>query len=387
MKIKIVYRNYKPLHDIYTSLKIEPPSGVEFVIPKPKKSLRRLYPLYLKFGDNVLARHIIAQAQKYLFDTKVEDPDIEIYHFAQLIPQKTPNRPYIIDFEHVISLANFVELDAAVKDRIYTALAHPLCRGVIPLSQAAKCSLQRLLGEFDEALSQKIQVVYPALPDYFNLFADQAEYTHVSSDPSLLKILFVGNAVYKKGLHELLAAFKQFVSGNQKAELYVISDAPAELRKAYIHPTIKFFDPVFAHQAIIKKFFLPCDLLAIPTHDDTFGMAFLYALSCGTPVLTTKQFATPEIVQEGRTGLFVQSNRLHLEDVPFPNRKTTQEYHRSDITEQLLVEDLIGKIGYFCDNREKLADMGQSAIIDFKPLGKFSIEVRNSKLLSMYTLS
>lgn len=41
--------------------------------------------------------------------------------------------------------------------------------------------------------------------------------------------------------------------------------------------------------------------------DEPFGIVFAEALACGTPVLTCARGATPEIVEEGRTGFFVST--------------------------------------------------------------------------------
>jgi len=39
--------------------------------------------------------------------------------------------------------------------------------------------------------------------------------------------------------------------------------------------------------------------------DEPFGIVFAEALACGTPVLTCRRGATPEIIDEGRTGFFI----------------------------------------------------------------------------------
>lgn len=41
--------------------------------------------------------------------------------------------------------------------------------------------------------------------------------------------------------------------------------------------------------------------------DEPFGIVFAEALACGTPVLTCARGATPEIVEEGRTGFFLRT--------------------------------------------------------------------------------
>jgi glycosyltransferase involved in cell wall biosynthesis len=387
MKVKIIYRNYKPLHDLYASLRAAPPRSVSYVIPSPKKSLQRFYPLYLRFGDNYIARSIISKAQEILFDVNVED-DVEVLHFAQLVPGYLPAKPYVVDFEHAASLMNFVELDEIVVQKVARFLENPFCKAILPFSNAAANSLRRLLESFGNAatIMEKVQVIYPALPNYYVMYKDRADYSLVSSAPHKFRLLFVGNSVYKKGLHELLVAFKHLEEKYPNLELYVISDAPEGLKRKYCSNRIKYFIPQFSHADIITKFYLPCDVFVLPTHDDTFGMASLYALSCGTPVIATKQFAIPEIVEPGRNGLLVQSNRLHLEEVAFPNRATTRRYHSPRFEDKLLVDQLTHQIEYLYLNPNVLAEMGQYAGIDFESEGKFSIDVRNRKLEEVYKL-
>jgi len=48
--------------------------------------------------------------------------------------------------------------------------------------------------------------------------------------------------------------------------------------------------------------------LLVPVQwDEPFGIVFVEALACGTPILTCRRGATPEIIDEGRTGFFVSN--------------------------------------------------------------------------------
>ncbi len=378
MKVQLVYRNYKPLHDMYASLRLEPPPGVTYIIPPPKTILRKIYPLYLRFGDTWLARHIIAKAQKALFD-KSDSPDVDILHYMQMLPGKIPERPFVLDFEHVVSLANFVTIDETARHKIRDYLGSHFCKKIIPLSHAARRTLEFLLGNSEE-IARKIEVIYPALPDYYAL----SEQEPGSRPSDTFKLLFVGNSPYKKGLHELLAAFKILASKYKNIHLSVISDAPKLLKNKYDLPGITFFPPQFSHDEIIKKFYLPSDVFVMPTHDDTFGMAILYALSCGTPVVTTKQFAGAELITNGYNGFFVKSKRLHLEDVPLPNRSSTNRYHLREDEETILVKDLVEKISSLYKNKELLQQLTRNTHRDFATNGKFSINTRNKKLTQVY---
>ncbi len=166
--------------------------------------------------------------------------------------------------------------------------------------------------------------------------------------------------------------------------LYVVSDLSMAMQKKYQSKKINYFKPVFSQTEIVEQFYQPCDLFVMPTHDDTFGMSLLYALACGTPVVTTRQFAAEEIVAAGYNGLFVESERLHLNDVHFPDRSSTSRYHYYDEPEALLIDELVDKIAFLYEDRNAFEGLRQHASAEFKLHGKFSIGVRNEKLTRIY---
>lgn len=383
MKIKIIYRHYKSLHDLYYSFIINPPKDISFIIPSPKRFLRYLYPLYRVFGDIFLVKHILSVAQEFFFYNKETEENIDALHFVQFITKKVPSKPYVIDFEHIAGLANFVKLNRASERKIFNFLNDSRCHGIVPITYAARKSFEDLFPDLYREVAYKTEVIYPALPNYYALYKDQVDHSYVKPHPEIFKLLFIGNDVYRKGLHELLSAFKKLEPKYDDIELYVISDAPKQLKRTYFSKRIKYFDPAFSQQDIIKEFFMACDLFVMPTHCDTFGMVILNSLACGTPVITTEQFATPEIIKSGYNGLFVQSNRLFLNEVSFPSRNATLTYITNTV-ETLLVNDLVEKIEYLYLRRDLLSRMGTKAVKDFESTSKFSIDVRNEKLERLY---
>ena len=379
MKIKIIYRHYKSLHDLYYSFIINPPKGVSFIMPSPKRFLRYLYPFYRVFGDIFFVKLILSVAQEFFFYNKETKEDIDVLHFVQFITKKIPSKPYVIDFEHIAGLANFVKLDRASERKIFNFLNDPRCHGIVPITYAARKSFEDLLPDLYREVAYKTEVIYPALPNYYALYKNQINYYYVNPHPEIFKLLFIGNDVYRKGLHELLSAFKKLETKYNDIELYIISNASKQLKRSYSSERIRYLDPVFSQQDIIKEFFMACDLFVMPTHCDTFGMVILNSLACGTPVITTEQFAAPEIIKSEHNGLFVQSKKLFLNENLFPSRKATMTYITDDV-EALLVNELIEKIEYLYLRRDLLGRMGMEAIKDFEPTSKFSIDVRNEKL-------
>lgn len=383
MNVRIVYRRYKPLHDLYRSFLIEPPPQVSFSIPRPIKAARRLYPLYLAFGDWAPARSVIAAAQDALFGGPGTADRVDLFHFIQMVPRRPPQQPYVVDFEHAAALANFVRLDESIKKRIEDFLLHRNCRRIIPLTRAAEQSLFALLPDLSPDTRGKIEVIYPALPDHAKRKEGGAGSSGAGRGTGTLKFLFVGNDVYRKGLHELMLAFRQIEDRHPDVELHVVSDAPEELKRGHDSPRIRHYDPVYSFDEMIEKFYLACDAFVLPTHCDTFGMAILSALSCGKPVVTTDQFAARELVRDGENGLVVRSRRLLLNEVCAPDRATTRAFVTHD-ADSLLVGELIGAIERLCEDREALGRMSREARRDFEPGAKFSMAERNRKLGRAY---
>ena len=386
MNIQLAYRNYKPLHDLYRSFLIEPPPQVSFAIPKPLRFARRLYPFYLRFGDWAVARSLMPLAQNLFFGGGQHDAQPDLIHYIQMIPGNVPSIPYVIDFEHAAALANFVHLTGRTRERILRFLNDEHCRGIIPLTAAARESLLALFPDLDTGTAAKVEVIYPALPDYSRHCRETGDGSFPCRDNDKLKFLFVGSDVYRKGLHELMAAFRELEKRYADIELCVVSDAPEPLKKAYLSPRIKHFDPVYSFDQMIQRFYLACDILVLPTHCDTFGMAILCALSCGKPVVTTDQFASPELVRDGENGLLVRSGRLLLNEGCMPDREATRAFITRE-AEPLLIGELIEKLGGLCATRSLVKQMSEEASKDFEEGGKFSIGERNRKLGRVYTES
>jgi glycosyltransferase involved in cell wall biosynthesis len=384
MKVKIVYRNYKPLHHLYLSLQVKPPQGVEYVFPEPRRFLQRLLPVHRKLGDTALGRLVTRRLQQAFFHVTSNDADsVDLYHFAQLSSGSIPSKPYLVDFEHVSALANFSKVRSSLVSRVFCFLSNS-CK-VVPLTLAAQASLRYLLSAPKYGMiEEKVEVVYPALPNYYTRFQNHVDHSQMDGSGPL-RLLFVGNHAYRKGLPELLKAFARLAKKYHDLELHVICAAPKRLISRYPCDRINWVGPSLSSADIAKRFYLPCDLFVLPTHEDTLGMAILHSLSCGTPVLTTKQFAAHEIIKDGYNGLFVRSDRLYLERTRFPCRESREAFYGPMIGEErILVNDLMEKIEYLYNNRHLLKEMGRRATEDFEPGGKFAIDVRNRKLGEIY---
>jgi glycosyltransferase involved in cell wall biosynthesis len=60
----------------------------------------------------------------------------------------------------------------------------------------------------------------------------------------------------------------------------------------------------FADRARLKEFFKRASFLVLPTLEDNCPMVVLEAMAAGVPVLASKVGGVPDLIEEGRTGLF-----------------------------------------------------------------------------------
>jgi len=375
MKIKFVYRNYKKLHTIHSSMVENPPEGVSYIVPKEKKYLKKMYPVYARLkGSRVFSRFLGTIKDKLFMDGSPTE-SVDLLHYINFVPkEKKGDIPYIVDFEHVIGFTDFMQNPEFFEKNVVSFLKDEECKKIIPLSNAAKKTLKNKMGAEYSEIKSKVRVVYPSLPLYEGEDFEREE-------GQKRTFLFVGNHVYRKGLHELLEAFSRIPK--EDAVLKVVSVVPPELKEAYQQENIQFFLPQYTHEEILRDFFSKADAFVMPTHRDTFGMVFLDAMSCGTPVIATNQFAIPELVEDGKTGFLVETKKQYLwDDNPVFDSRMEKEMM---IPEEGLIDALYEKIVYCIKNPEELEGMRKNAKKLFiGPNGKFSIERRNRLLKEIY---
>ncbi|MEX0881683.1 MAG: glycosyltransferase family 4 protein [Candidatus Saccharimonadales bacterium] len=383
MKVKLVYRNYKPLHKIYESLAEHPPRGVRYVVPAAKTNLAKLYPVYLKIRFFSFGKLLIHFFEKFFFVAKDNDSGINIYQYINIIDENPPSKPFVVDIEHAASLVSFTGGKKELR-RVNTFLQDRNCKRIICLSRAAQVSLKKLLANNYKIIASKVEIVYPALTKLdTNLF--KPDYSYISDKPSCLKLLFVGNKAYLKGLEELLSAVKKINSiySPKVLELHIVSSDAHEVFNRYKLENTYLYKPQFSKREIYSKFFMPADVFISPTKEDTFGMAILDALSCGTPVIATKQFAIPELIEDKIDGWLLQSKNPILDCKVIPGRRDMQRLTSSNLDKDLALE--IEKVlTVIIEGEFDMAQFAKNARMKFEPGGKFAISTRNAKLLSIY---
>ena len=130
-------------------------------------------------------------------------------------------------------------------------------------------------------------------------------------------VLYVGRSDPLKGLARLLAAIKLLASGWYPdagcLKLVVIGgdgEHTSEKQKMdnlckrlAIDHIVTFIGSVDQHK--LPFYYSAADVLAVPSHYESFGLAALESLACGTPVVATCVGAIESIIKEKQSGYIV----------------------------------------------------------------------------------
>lgn len=94
------------------------------------------------------------------------------------------------------------------------------------------------------------------------------------------------------------------------AKVDLVDQAYFEKFKPYIDNKYVFFKGELSHQEILSLLQNAKCLLVPIDWEEPFGLMFIEAMSCGTPVITYARGAAPEIVVDNKTGYLVNRSEL-----------------------------------------------------------------------------
>jgi glycosyltransferase involved in cell wall biosynthesis len=245
----------------------------------------------------------------YVRRNRLQAPrDCSLIHSAQQL-LRDPGMPYVVDFEcvEVFCLYQRVSLSRPWARRsLLDALSEESCRFLLPWSQAAARSLQSALGVAAAALAHKTATVLPAIRPRVSRPSERG------SGP--LRVLFLGTAFEAKGGVEAVRAVRS-VRRTHDVKLDLITDVPHRWSTEIENEEGITAHPWPASAERVGDLFQGAHLLLFPSHMDTLGFVMLEAMAHGVPVLATRHFAVPELVEDRVSGLLVEGeNQLYGED-------------------------------------------------------------------------
>ena len=128
-------------------------------------------------------------------------------------------------------------------------------------------------------------------------------------------ILSVGHLVLRKGFHHLVRAFPRVLAAHPNARLAIVG-APGEEgdSKETIERAIQdcgieervILKGAVAHEEL-SPWYSAADVFCLPSEKEGRANVLLEAMACGTPIVATRVWGTPEILSDETLGILVDS--------------------------------------------------------------------------------
>jgi len=147
-----------------------------------------------------------------------------------------------------------------------------------------------------------------------------------------LRVLFAGSMSQRKGLADLFQAVK--LLDRRDVELVVMGSPVVDL-SFYRRQCPSFrYEPPRPHEAVLRLM-KSCDILCLPSIVEGRALVQQEAMSCGLPLIVTRNAGAEDLIEEGRTGFLVPPGSP---------------------------EEIARRIAWFADHGEQLGDMGCAAL-------------------------
>jgi UDP-glucose:(heptosyl)LPS alpha-1,3-glucosyltransferase len=171
-------------------------------------------------------------------------------------------------------------------------------RAVIAPSEQARDDIARCYGR-----DRDVFVVRHAFPTPRNLPPRDVAFTQLRIPDEAFCALYVGDA--RKGLHRAMHA----VARTSNHRLLIVSHSPpaaylSEARRLGLANRMHWLGPLRDLDIV----YAAADVLLHPTVYDTFGLVVAEAMAFGTPVIVSRNAGIAELIEDGRSGVLVESN-------------------------------------------------------------------------------
>lgn len=281
--------------------------------------------------------------------------DVAVIHCAHCLSLN--KRPWVVDVEHYWTFSSSGEVSYSERGKkiIKKLLKREHCKKIVPWTYAAKETIVKTLK--DKEITRKMWVVYPAIKAQRKKRFKRGK----------IKLLFLGRHFYSKGGLFVLEIFKRLVRKFDVECIFISATIPEILKKKYENYfTIHRF---VSKSMLFNKIYPSCHIFVYPGFGDTFGFAFLEAMSFGLPIITSSGFARDEIVENGKNGFLIERGKINIKKIGNKEEEFIKEFTK--------------RIVWLLNNRTAIKRMGEYGrrLVE---KGKFSVKERNKKLREIY---
>jgi len=251
-----------------------------------KANRRRVMPMVNRQDTNAQGKNTVFQFAEIVHDS----PHVQTYIYQDLAV------PYI-DY-----MRNHLPDDYAVSTYQDIPVRHILQRAKTQMEYYRSCSGIFTMGKWlkkylvDECQLSECKIM--STGGGINVNKDLIE---PNPQKNGKRILFIGRDYVRKGLPELYEAFLILRQSVPDAELYVAGPA----NNPYPNATEGYHYMGDCSHDKLSELFNLCDIFAMPSHFEAYGLVFIEALTYGLPCLARDAYEMPYFIEDGKTGILI----------------------------------------------------------------------------------
>jgi glycosyltransferase involved in cell wall biosynthesis len=292
--------------------------------------------------------------------------------------------PYVVEIDNVwcLWMYNYWVIHWWLwKNIIRYFLRKENCRRIVCISDAAKASVINFFH--DKKITDKCVTSYPYVSD-----KQINPQNIVVWKP--VKLLFISSDFYLKWWREVVEAFRHLVATYDVA-LYVITKKESILQEDFEQystlPNIFFIEWNLSKEELYNEYYLTCDIFVLPTYMDSFWLVFLEALSSWLAIITTRMFATPEMVVDWENWYLLDSplNIFSADYTPNKERRW-KDIHTYCKHNKIFFREVASllkeKLTHLLDNPKQIERMKKASLDIYTK--KFTESIRKPWLWNIY---
>lgn len=119
-----------------------------------------------------------------------------------------------------------------------------------------------------------------------------------------IHLLFVGRDYLRKGLPEVLAAYKRLSGVSNSCRLHVVTSPNCPLQGRFADLSSVAWYSGLSDESL-RELYRKCHILVVPTHADTYNLVLAEAMAFGCAIVSSDLAPLDEIAPNGEVGLLV----------------------------------------------------------------------------------
>ncbi|WP_414828106.1 glycosyltransferase family 4 protein [Alteromonas sp. H39] len=308
-----------------------------------------------------------------------EDDGVDLVE-APIFPAHT-HKPWIYTPAEFSGTANFSFLHCPLPRKIKLKMIESVFKrenfkNIVFKSHAGLKTFNTYAGKVDADIQRKSRVVYPCV-------TPRELRTNLKKDD--FTILFVGD-FFRKGGANVVDAFIELHKAHPYLHLKIIGNTELDTNNQSLKQ--EYQQKINSHNAIthtrvsrdelLNDIYPTADIFVSPTYQETFGFAILEAMSFGLPVISTAHFAIPEIIDNKKDGILIDTEQFNF-------IREFRGYEVNNIPKEFssyLTEKVYENIDFLVRSEEARGNLSLAALRKVKT--KFSPQKRADDMKQLY---